>query len=259
MINESKLKSNELKSEVIIWLIIGPIMLLHLLFFGFGAFIFIPVCIAYGIMSMLLFLRTLNFGYFIKILLFSALMIFIIFILLKFSLALIFFAGVWAIMVLVTLVILILNRYYKWKTTELFELAARPVKDIKNGFTNRPLPTGKLDYQWNELVSFSNFIRSNLISVVYYEKDKIVFGLNHSRIKLALFSKDYAMGSWVSFDRQGNVSVHISADDYQQYRDAYAFDQLCENLGKVYREMFVLYRSNRKKEILQKLNVNRVN
>jgi len=190
---------------------------------------------------------------------FMVLIVFIVMLLLKASIGLIFFTGVFTLLILVVLVILILNRYYKWKTTELFELAARPVNDIKNGYTNRPLPTGKMDYSWEELLNFSNFIRSNLISVVYFEKDKIVFGLNHSRFKLITFSKDYMVGSWVSFDRHGNVSVHISADDYQNYKDAYAFNQLCENMGKVYGELFVLFRTKRKNEILQKLHINRVN
>lgn len=259
MINDSKLKSNEIKSEVILWLIIGPIMLLHLLFFGFGAFIFIPVCIAYGLVSLLLFLRTLNFGYLVKLVMFAVIMAFIGMILFKASIVLIFFTGVLSLLLLVILIILIFNRYYKWKTTELFELAALPVKDVKNGYTNRPRPTGKMDYSWEQLLNFSNFIRSNMISVVYFENDKIVFGLNHSRFKLITFNRDYLVGSWVSFDKQGNISVHIAADDYQNYKDAYAFDQLCENLGKVYRELFVLFIANKKQEILQKLNINRIN
>ena len=66
----SKLKSEELRAEAIVWMVIGPMMLLFLLFFGIGILLVIPICIVYGLVSFLLFLRTLNTGYMIKSILF---------------------------------------------------------------------------------------------------------------------------------------------------------------------------------------------
>jgi len=254
-----RFNAGELKHEAILWMIIGPIMLFHLFFMGFGAFLLIPVCVAYAVLSLLLFLRTLNFGYLVKANLFMVLLVFLSLILLKAKIVLVFFAAIAALMVLTALIILIVQGYYRWKTTALFELAAMPVKEVKNGYTGRPLPVGKISYKWDELIRFSKFIRQNLISVVYFDTDKVVFGLNHSKFKLVTFDKEYTIGSWVSFDKQGNISVHISSNDYQKYKDAYAFDQLCENLGKLYQEFFSLHKNHKEKEILKRLNLTRIN
>jgi len=254
MNNKSKFKLEEIKTELIVWSIAGPIMLLFILFFGIGILLLIPVCIAYGVVSMLLFIRTFNFGYVIKVLLFLFLTTFILLLFLNSSVIYLFFSGIIVLTFLILLIFLISNRYFKWKTTDLFELTAMPVKEVENGFTARPMHTGRIIFSWDELINFSSFISRNLISVVYYEKDKVVFGLNHSKYKLMTFSKDYSMDSWVAIDRTGNVNVHITKSDYNMFKDAYAFDQLCDTLGNVYADFFRLFQQGKKTEILKKLN-----
>jgi len=250
----SKLKSEELRAEAVVWMVIGPMMLLFLLFFGIGILMVIPICIVYGLVSFLLFLRTLNTGYMIKSILFLFLMIFVVFLFLTGPGIFTIFTGIMAALSLIWLIIMIINRDYKWRTRELFELAAMPVDEVKNGYTARPMPTGQLDYKWEELIRFSHFIRSNLISVAYFEKEKVVFGLNHSKFKLITFSRDYSQDSWVAFDKQGNISVHISAQDYQNYKDAYAFDQLCNSLGSLYAGFFRAFAERKESEILKRLD-----
>ena len=254
----SKLKSEELRTEAVIWMVIGPIMLLFLLFFGIGILLVIPICIVYGLVSFLLFLRTLNTGYMIKTMMFLFLMVSVISLFLTGTAIFTLFAWIITLLSLIWLIFMISNRDYKWRTRELLELAAMPVEEVKNGYTDRPMPTGKLDYKWEELIRFSNFIRRNLISVVYYENEKVVFGLNHSKFKLITFSGDYSQDSWVAFDKQGNISVHISAENYRLFKDAYAFDQLCDTLGNVYADFFRLFQQGKESEILKRLDFIRI-
>jgi len=140
----SKLKSEELRAEAVVWMVIGPMMLLFLFFFGIGILLVIPVCIVYGLVSFLLFLRTLNTGYMIKSILFLFLMIFVVFLSLTGPGIFTIFTGIMTALSLLWLVIMIINRDYTWRTTELFELAAMPVNEVKNGYTARPMPTDQL-------------------------------------------------------------------------------------------------------------------
>lgn len=54
-------------------------------------------------------------------------------------------------------------------------------------------------------------------------------------------SGDYRDASWVNFDVNGDVAVHIAHKDYLDYREPLAFDQLCTSLGQVFIDFFELY------------------
>jgi len=59
--------------------------------------------------------------------------------------------------------------------------------------------------------------------------------------RLLGLSGDYRDATWVNFDNEGEVSVHISQRDYLEYREPLAFDQLCASLGQVFIDFFELY------------------
>ena len=46
----------------------------------------------------------------------------------------------------------------------------------------------------------------------------------------------------------------ISAQDYQNYKDAYAFDQLCNSLGSLYAGFFRAFAERKESEILKRLD-----
>lgn len=54
--------------------------------------------------------------------------------------------------------------------------------------------------------------------------------------RLLGFSGDYYDATWVNFDMNGEVSVHISQKDYLDYRESLAFDALCTAFGEVFIE-----------------------
>jgi hypothetical protein len=60
--------------------------------------------------------------------------------------------------------------------------------------------------------------------------------------------------SWIAFDFQGNVTVNVSKRDYIGYKEELSFDQLCDNLGKLFIEFMRYYRKGESERILYKLN-----
>lgn len=254
MSDSQKLNPVQAKHELVLWMVMGPILLIMLFLFGFAVLFFTPVFFIYSVISALLFFRTLNAGYLVKSLLFGFLSVFT---LLLFFAGTSFFTlvvGVICILLLSWLVILVLEREFKWRNLHVFELAARPVETVEEGYSMRPMPAGSLSYNREQLRSFAEFIRRNLIAVVFYQDDKVVFGLERNRFKMATFNAEYIRDSWVSFDNEGNVSVHIARGDYEKFRESYAFDQLSDSLGSVFKEFLDLHRNGKGREIIRKLD-----
>ena len=65
---------------------------------------------------------------------------------------------------------------------------------------------------------------------------------------------DYTDETWVAFDNNGNVSVNISHRDYLEYKEALAFDQLCESLGNLFVEFVEMYHRGEGVRIIDRLN-----
>jgi hypothetical protein len=146
------------------------------------------------------------------------------------------------------------TRKNKWRTREMLELAAFPVKDIESGFTERPMPVGKADFTHGEMEAFTEFMRRNLIGIPVYDEDKIIFVINYNYTFLMGFNNEYKDKTYVSFDPDGNVLAHISLKDYMKYRDRYAFDQLCESMGKLVIEFLDLYKKGEGQRVIDQLN-----
>lgn len=255
---EQKRLDNSGRNETIFWMIVGPFLVVLIFLYGFSLILLSPVCIVYSILSLLLFIRTHNMGYLIKSMMFFFILVFVILLFFIGPGILTFFIGGMGLVFMIWLFVLIGIRDYKWRTSEVLELAALPVEEIRNGYTMRPMPAGKADYQWNDLIRFSRFIRRNLISVTYHEDEKVIFSLNRSRLKLISFSSDYIQDSWVSFDKSGQIVVHISKEDYKMYKDSYAFDQLCNSLGSLYSDFLTLFIEKKESEIIKKIDIIRV-
>jgi len=63
--------------------------------------------------------------------------------------------------------------------------------------------------------------------------------------------QDPEKSSFIAFDQKGNIAVNISKTDYDQYKDRFTFDQLCQSLSLVFKDFFEKFRTGRKEEIIR--------
>jgi hypothetical protein len=152
---------------------------------------------------------------------------------------------------------LLFNRRAKWKGREIFELASMSTEPLPDGFTERPHPSGKAVYTKSELTGFVRFLSSNLIAMPYFEENRIIVVPVKMDDEFAyLFNpqKFRQNRSWIAFDFEGNVTVNISRRDYLDFKEEVSFDQLCENLGKLFIRFIGYYRKGEGERILYDLN-----
>lgn len=145
----------------------------------------------------------------------------------------------------------------KWKGKNVFELAARQVNETVNGFTERPRPTGKVEYTKSDLFGFAEFIKKNLVAMPYIENNSIVFvpvKMGEEYPFVLGIAGDHRFHTWIAFDFDGNVSASISKKDYLAFTEELAFDQLCDSLGKLFIEFMEYYKKNETERVLHKLN-----
>jgi hypothetical protein len=136
-------------------------------------------------------------------------------------------------------------------------MAAKSIEPDPDGFTSRPRPAGKTDYTSEELTGFAEFLRKNLIAMPHREEKNIVFIIIKTGEELGyMFNPEQFRqnGTWISFDFTGNVSVSMSKKDYLDFKEELSFDQLCENLGKLFISFMEYYRKGEPERILYKLN-----
>jgi hypothetical protein len=160
------------------------------------------------------------------------------------------FFGMW-------LAYLFFNKKIKWRGREILELAAAPVEEIGNGYTGRPLPAGKIEYSKRDVMAFAEFAARHLIAWPYVDGHRVIFvpvmmGKEFGYV-LGLHP-DYAQGTWISFDFDGNVSVNISKDDYLTYKEDLSFDRLCESLGNVFAEFLDLFKKGESIRIIDRMD-----
>jgi len=127
------------------------------------------------------------------------------------------------------------------------------VEEVSEGFTDRPFPVGKITCSREELIRFAKFIRKNLIAISTIEPDKVVFRITHTRFTLMSTDNNYSQETYVSFTNDGSVTVNIAEEDYHKYKDSYAFNQLCEHLGKLFIEFYDRFKKGEQEMILAKL------
>lgn len=149
------------------------------------------------------------------------------------------------------------TRRLKWRGREIFELAAENLEPAGNGYTSRPLPVGKVEYSARQLHDFASFSARHLIALPYISSQNITLvpvKMGDEYGRLLGLSGDYREASWINFDLNGEVSVHISQKDYLDYRDPLAFDQLCASLGQVFIDFLDLFVKGEGVRILDRLD-----
>lgn len=159
----------------------------------------------------------------------------------------------------VLLIIFGLQKKMKWRSREVLELAARPVGDIKNGFTGRPMHAGTADYSIEELEAFTRFIQKSLIAIPVREKDRTIFIVNLPWGAMISFSRQYRQRTYLAFDHNGKLSVNISQQDYLLYRDRLAFDQLCQSMGALFTDFMEAFKKGESIAVMERFNALKLN
>lgn len=141
------------------------------------------------------------------------------------------------------------KRKVKIHFRKIFELAATPLKEVQDGFTGRPYPVGKWQYSMQDIHQFAQFLHKNMIAFPKYYDNRTL--LTFSARMMDPRKQDPENSSFIAFDVSGNITVNISKEDYSQYKSNFTFEQLCQSLSQVFKEMFEKYRAGKQDEIVQ--------
>ena len=152
----------------------------------------------------------------------------------------------------IIVIYVIANKKVKWRTREILELSAMPVTGVENGFTERPMPAGKIEATDLELKSFAAFLRQNQIAIPYTDGEAVILSLTSNYWKQIGLKSGYEDESWVRIESNGQVSASISKDQYWKFRDRFSFDQLCRSLGALFISFFEMYRNGEGKKVIER-------
>lgn len=143
------------------------------------------------------------------------------------------------------------NEKLESNARRLFNLAAEHVHEAFNGFTDRPYSTFKKEYTNDEIQGFARFLRGKKIVKSIIQKKTVIlaFSMGISPLK----EPDLRHISYVSFDNEGNTSVHISEHDYNRFKEELTFDQLCASLGDVFSRFLEYYKKGLESRIIVEL------
>ena len=132
------------------------------------------------------------------------------------------------------------NEKLESNARRLFNLAADSVQDALKGFTARPYAASKAEYTKEDITGFARFLSGNSIvkSVVREKLIVFAFSMGISPLK----ETDFQQISYVSFDEEGNIVVHISEYDYKRFKEELTFDQLCASLGNIFKRFLEYYK-----------------
>jgi len=160
------------------------------------------------------------------------------------------------------LIYLNFNRKLKWRGKEILELAAQNVEQSEDSYTERPLPTGKVDFTRRELENFAKYFEKNLLGLTYKEDTRIVFmPTKYKNEYFALYNPNYNYmeKTWVAISNDGDVSVNISKEDYLDYKADLAFNKLCSSLSDLIIEFIELYIDGRDVRIIDQMDNLKIN
>ena len=254
-----KLKREKFNKELLIPLVVllSFFVLLKIIGVSIAYLFLVPVLFLAGVYGFLTYMMTYNKGYLLQ----SIVMVLgIVMSLLVFA----FGGNVPKIMIVPVIILLIMTlpvliymmytKTFKWRLREILELVAMPVEDIKNGFSERPYPAGQVGYTDIEIDGFSYFLKRNLIAIPVHDQDKLAFVISQDYNFTLGFDNTYLNKKFVLFENDGRVLAHISKRDYIRYRDNFAYDQLCDSLGKLFIGFFESYKKGESIRIIEQLN-----
>jgi len=145
----------------------------------------------------------------------------------------------------------------KYRGREVMELAAWDVEEAVNTYTERPRPAGVVDYSKYDIIDFANHLKSKLVCMPFQEENRVLLvpiKMGNEFELLYTPNYNYLSKTWISFDFNGQVSVHISRKDYLDYKDDLSLDHLCESLGQLMITFSEFYMKGDKVRIMDRLN-----
>jgi hypothetical protein len=242
--------------SILFTLLIIAVLICAWIFFGKEVFYYAMCVMPFlaALAHFVSFLRTKNWGHLIP-------MLFYVFFILAFfppltqspKTRLLF--GVIAGIFFVGEIFVLSSKRINWRYREILELAARPVDESADGFTPRPFPAGTALYTKEEILGFAKFMIKHVIAYAFIEKDRIVLVVPQNMFAyMLLLKRSYKKDTFVTFGFSGHVTVTIAKKDYQKYREEFTFDQLCSSLGNLFIEFLELYRKDKSREIINRLN-----
>lgn len=134
---------------------------------------------------------------------------------------------------------------------QLFQLASQQVFEVSNGFTNRPYTGGKTNVDRKEILGLARYLTGENIVVFESDPDIItyVFSMNTSPLSVSNLKNL----SYLAFDKDGNISVHISENDYREYKNQLSFDQLCASFSTLFKQFLEYYKDGNEERIKNEL------
>lgn len=145
----------------------------------------------------------------------------------------------------------------KYRGREIMELAAWDVDEGPESYTERPRPAGVVEYSKYDIIDFANHLKKILVSHPFFEDNRVVLVPIKMGDEFELLytpNYDYLSKTWIAFNFDGKVSVHISRKDYLNYKDDLAFDHLCESMGQLFITFADFYMRGDKVRITDRLN-----
>jgi hypothetical protein len=143
------------------------------------------------------------------------------------------------------------NEKLESNARRLFNLAAEHVHEALDGFTDRPYSAAQAEYTRDEIIGFARFLGGEKIvkSVIQNKFVVLAFSMGISPLK----EPDLQRTSYVRFDGEGHISVHISEYDYRRFKEELTFDQLCASLGDVFKRFLGFYKKGLESRIIVEL------
>lgn len=161
----------------------------------------------------------------------------------------------------VLIIYLAATRRIKWRGREVFELAAQSVEETGNGYTPRPRPVGKVEFSKQEILAFARFCARHLITAVYISPRQVTFVPIKMGDEYTFMFKSgdaHQETTWISFDFDGDVSVHIAQKDHLDFVEPLSFDKLCESLGQLFIEFAGMHRRGEGVRIIDRMDALRM-
>jgi len=138
-----------------------------------------------------------------------------------------------------------------FRARQLFQLAAQQVFEVSSGFTDRPYTGGKTNAERKEVLGLARYMVGENIVVFESDKDIIKYAFSMNISPLAVAQLDEV--SNITFDRDGNISIHISEKDYQEYKNQLSFDQLCASFSTLFKQFLEYYKEGNEDRIKNEL------
>jgi len=170
----------------------------------------------------------------------------------EFKIVLVFFY-----LMLFWLIYRMVTKRFNNRGREVMELAAWDVEEGPESYTERPRPAGAVEYSKYDIIDFRNYLKKILVCYPFLEENRVVMvpvkmGDEYDVLYNPNFN--YLEKTWICFDFDGQVSVHISKNDYLDYKDDLAFDHLCESLGQLFITFADFYMKGDKVRITDRLD-----